>query len=164
MAGKMFDISFALIIYMTTINFVPAISKIYKFSFLPKRIEEFFVKLTRDAIELRKNGTVKRDDFLNYLLQLREKKDMSDVELTAHTMTFFLDGFESSSYVISNVLTRLAANPEVQNKLRDELMANLKDDESISFDQINELPYLDQVFHGEHLHQNHCKHFIDISY
>lgn len=72
--------------------------------FVSKRVESFFVKLTEDAINLRAEQKTERDDYLNYLLQLKKKKNLENIDVVAHTITFFLDGFETSSIVIAHVI------------------------------------------------------------
>lgn len=97
----------------------------------------------RQAIRLRKERNIQRDDFLNYLLELDKKKSMKEIEMAAHTMSFFLDGFETSSNVISLTLYELAKNQRVQEKLRKEV-TEVGD---VTFDSVKNLPYLDQVLH-----------------
>lgn len=61
---------------------------------------------------------------------------------------FFLDGFDTSSSGIAAALYELAANKDCQEKLRDEIREAIPDEEHFTYDIINSLPYLDQVWHG----------------
>lgn len=118
-------------------------------SLIPKNIEMFFTQLTNDAIKLRESSGVERDDYLGYLLQLQKKKNLAPVEVAAHTLTFFLDGYETSSVVISHCLYELASNEEYQKRLRAEINESIQKYGSVTYDSIGEMKYLDQVFHGE---------------
>lgn len=135
------------LIYLTAVQVLPALNYIYKMPFVSKKVERFFEKVTHDAIRMRLESGQRRDDFLNYLLQLRERKPtMTDIDLTAHTMTFFIDGFETSSNVIAWALFNLGENKEAQRRLREEIEKTVGGvDAKVSFEQINDMEYLDQV-------------------
>ena len=58
--------------------------------------------------------------------------------------TFILAGMDTTSNAISRLLHLLALHPDVQAKLRDELLdAGVR--EAVPYDQLMELPYLDAV-------------------
>ena len=64
-------------------------------SILPKRlmpqdVQDYFIFLMEEAIKLRKTTHSTRDDFLAHIVGLRDKKEMSDIEMVAHGVTFFL--------------------------------------------------------------------------
>lgn len=64
-------------------------------SFFPKRlmpqdVQDFFIYLMEEAIKLRIANNVNRDDFLAHIIALKEKKEMNDIEMVAHGVTFFL--------------------------------------------------------------------------
>lgn len=117
-------------------------------SIVEKKIENFFTKLMNDAIKLRIDSKVERDDYLNYLLELQKKKSLQPIDMAAHTLTFFVDGYETSSGVISHVLHHLARNSTIQKTLRTEINESAAKNGGITFDGINEMEYLDQVVHG----------------
>lgn len=146
MGSAIFDVSTKFTIYTVLVQLMPWIRNFYSMSFVDKRIEHFFEKLTSDAVKMRLNSGVQRDDFLNFILQIRQRKPVSDIEMAAHTLTFFVDGYETSSAVISNVLLQLAKHEKVQQRLRAEIKAAVESSEdAVSFEQILEFEYLDQV-------------------
>lgn len=74
---------------------------------------------------------------------------MDETELAATLVTVFLDGTETVSLVLTNVLYLLASHPEVQSKLRQELVnADCSFENDLAFDKINNLEYLDMVLQG----------------
>lgn len=148
MGSNMFDTSSTVLFYQTVVQFVPFIERFWQMSMIPKRAENFFVKLTQDAVRMRTEQNISREDFLNFLMQLRHKKQLQEIDMVGHAMTFFLDGYETSSTVIANIVNQLARNPEVQSKLRREIEHVIASCGSISFEDIQELEYLDQVLSG----------------
>jgi cytochrome P450 family 6 len=76
--------------------------------------------------------------------------EFTDTLLAAQAFIFFLAGFETSSTTLSFCLHELALNPQVQERLREEIDSTLKKCEGkITYDAIQNTPYLDQVLDGE---------------
>ncbi|KAK0178496.1 hypothetical protein PV327_007382 [Microctonus hyperodae] len=66
--------------------------------------------------------------------------------LAAQALIFFVAGFETSSKTISTTLYELAIHPEIQEKLRIEIINILNiHNGKLSYDAINEMKYLDMV-------------------
>lgn len=124
----------------------PILRTLSTMKFFPTECEDFFLKIQGDALEFRKRNRTDRPDYLNYLLQLAEKKKLSLKAMTGHSLTVLIDGFETSGSVLYHVLYYLSGNQTVQEKLRQEIMANLDEKNEIGFDALMELPYLDQCF------------------
>lgn len=75
------------------------------------------------------------------------KNEWSDDELVAQCLLFFLAGFDTSSTLLSFLTNELALNPDVQEKLCneiDETVASLKT-EKLTYESLNSMKYLDQV-------------------
>ncbi|XP_061386361.1 probable cytochrome P450 28a5, partial [Musca vetustissima] len=130
-------------IYMIITGLLPMIAKIKKVRSISKEFEDYFVDLMEKSIEMRKSHAAaqERVDFLNYLLQLQAKKNLTHMELCAHAMTFILDGFETVSSILAHTLLLLARHPQAQQKLRQEFQENLSAGNR-DFNAIHELPYL----------------------
>lgn len=76
--------------------------------------------------------------------------DTSDVELAGHSMSLFLEGFETSSTVLSFALFELARNPECQQRLYEEVTAVLeKHNHQFKFEALQEMTYLECVVAGK---------------
>jgi cytochrome P450 family 28 len=43
-----------------------------------------------EAIKYRVSNGIERDDFLAHIISLRKKKNISDIEMASHGVTFFL--------------------------------------------------------------------------
>lgn len=117
----------------------------YKMPFITPDAEQYFMGLAQFAVELRKQQQEKPDDYLNFLLKLKEKRAHSLADVTANTITFFLDAYETSSIILTHALYQLARHPLCQAKLRQEI-ADCNG--NIDFDVLSRLVYLDHVFNG----------------
>ncbi|TBU47494.1 cytochrome P450 [Dichomitus squalens] len=73
-----------------------------------------------------------------------QKEQLSNEELTAQISTFILAGMDTTSNATARLLYLLAENPSVQKRLREEIL-EAQAGEEISYDQLNELPFLDSV-------------------
>lgn len=125
-----------------------SVKSLFSKKLIPKNYENDFIKLMTDAIKYRnEHKHSERDDFLSYIIAVKQKKGQSDIEAAAHGWTFFLDSFETSAIVAQFALYQLANNKIVQDKLRDEIFDNLDEDEILSYEKVTELAYLDQVFY-----------------
>ncbi|KAJ7859820.1 cytochrome P450 [Mycena olivaceomarginata] len=69
------------------------------------------------------------------------ERRLDDATLLDNILSFFMAGFETTSGTIHLILLDLAQNPDVQTKLREEILAA----DSSEVDVIEALPYLDAV-------------------
>lgn len=83
--------------------FFPWITNFVKVKFCPDKEANFLINLLNNALKYRKENNIERQDYLDFLIHLREKKGLSDVEIAAHTLSFFFDGIETSSLTLSYV-------------------------------------------------------------
>uniref|UniRef100_A0A240SY17 Cytochrome n=1 Tax=Lutzomyia longipalpis TaxID=7200 RepID=A0A240SY17_LUTLO len=146
MSKELFAPSIRIIIYFILLTIIPGLRKFFKMSFVPKKVEKFFVGIMKEAIAFRRKTNLDRFDYLHYLLELKDKKNLNELDLVAHAVTFFLDGFETSSIALSFTLYELARNKKAQDKLRKEIKETLAKHGKINHDVVSEMPYLDQVF------------------
>ncbi|KAH8368821.1 hypothetical protein KR084_007546 [Drosophila pseudotakahashii] len=76
-----------------------------------KETEQFFLDIIRRCITLgQEKPAQQRDNFLNYMLQLQEKKGLPTDNTLINTMTFILDGFENTALVLAHNMLMLGRN------------------------------------------------------
>lgn len=74
--------------------------------------------------------------------------DINDVELAGYALTMFVEGYETSSSVLAFAIYEMARNPDIQERLYDEITDVLaKYDGVCTFEALNEMEYLDNVIH-----------------
>ncbi|KAF9234848.1 cytochrome P450 [Melanogaster broomeanus] len=79
----------------------------------------------------------------NMATDIPESQKLSDVDVLAQIPTFLVAGHESTSSAATWALYAMTVAPEVQTKLREELLS--VDTETPSMDDLMALPYLDAV-------------------
>ncbi|XP_059489203.1 uncharacterized protein LOC132204601 [Neocloeon triangulifer] len=157
------------------VYFSPELMQFLKMTFVPEKFGNFLKSLIADMMELRKKKNISRPDFINTLMELKEKgaikeehddgehklrsgsADVYDVGdkkiewtpdvLAGSLMGFVGDGFETTSTLISFALIELANHPHVQEKLIQEMDEVLeKYDGKVFYEALYEMPYLEKVF------------------
>ncbi|PSN44025.1 hypothetical protein C0J52_16970 [Blattella germanica] len=109
---------------------VPSLALKFRISMNSKDVEKFFISMVRETVGLREKHNVRRNDFLQLLINLKnqvcedskgnfqnEKIEMTMEELAAQVVTFLIAGFETSAATMSFCLYELAVNPDVQKCL-----------------------------------------------
>lgn len=77
--------------------------------------------------------------------------EWSDFDLATQIMAFFFAGFDTVSATLSFALLEIAVNPEVQDKLLQEIKnTESKINGDITYDCIQNMKYLDMVFSGKY--------------
>nr|UNY86272.1 CYP6a13 [Phyllotreta striolata] len=135
------------------------------FSPTKKEIETYFLDMVQSTVDYGEKNTVFRRDALHLLIQLKNmgkvleddeaalKGDHKNVsgtitmnELAAQAFIFFIAGFETSATTMTFALLELALNPDVQEKLREEIKQTLKkNDNKLTYESVVEMEYLEKV-------------------
>lgn len=132
----------------TIVMLIPCLNKIFKVNIIPKQVDRFFRQLVADLMKKRRMENIPKNDFLQLMVDLeRMENDKFDTDvLASHAFTFFLDGYETSSRVLSFVSFYLASYLEVQQKLREEVVSVFsKYNDVLTYDALKEMTYMDQV-------------------
>lgn len=141
----------------------PGILKKFNTSLFPNFLTDFFYNMVKQIIEERNNVPSNRNDFMDLLLQLKNKRqvegfkkneeeerqtvEITDELITAQAFVFYAAGYETSATTMTFLLYELGLNPEVQDKLIteiDEVIA--KHNGQITYDCLTDMVYLDKVF------------------
>ena len=127
-------------------KFMPRLAMMFKISILNPEAEKFFMKLCK-----RQDSKQEVKDVLGTLLNVAEENpDMAAEVLYKTCLQFFTDGYESATMISSILLHHLLFHPEMQEKIQEEIDAvfeNKGDDGEIEQEDLNNMPYLDQVCH-----------------
>ncbi|KAL0110962.1 hypothetical protein PUN28_012778 [Cardiocondyla obscurior] len=116
-------------------------------------VDKFFIRVVVETMDYREKNNIIRNDFIDTLRELKKHPEkMANIEITesllaSQAFVFFLAGFETSSTTISNALYELALNPNIQDKLRNEINEyHVKYNGDLTYDIIKKMDYLDKVF------------------
>ncbi|XP_025095312.1 putative cytochrome P450 CYP13A4 [Pomacea canaliculata] len=72
-------------------------------------------------------------------------RSLTESEVIAHSLLFLLAGYETTSSTLSYIFYELALHPHVQDRMRQEVVDVLEDDEEPTYDNIRNLTYMDMV-------------------
>ncbi|XP_057670734.1 probable cytochrome P450 6a20 isoform X2 [Diorhabda carinulata] len=139
--------SFALIIR----NYAPDLALKMRLPSTKPEALTFFKDIISQTIQYRKENNVKRDDFLQLVMNLMEETQDTDFpftldQLVANVILFFVAGFDTSSSALNFSMYELARNQDIQDKLRNEIQDTLKkSDGELTYDTLNQMSYLQQV-------------------
>lgn len=90
-------------LYFKLNGMFPWLKRVYKYRMLEDKTFRFFRGLVQTSVDGREKGGGHREDFMQFLCQLK-KKGASVDRLTAHALTFLLDGYDTSSMAMARVL------------------------------------------------------------
>jgi cytochrome P450 family 6 len=80
---------------------------------------------------------------------------LSHDDLTAQATVFFLAGFDTSSSATSYACWELAENPDVQERVQQEIDQVLgKYEEKVTYEALKEMKFLDCVINGKFLEED----------
>nr|WEU54317.1 cytochrome P450 [Phaedon brassicae] len=145
----------------------PEILDMVGFKQMSPDIEEFFMNVVKDTVRYRESNNIYRKDFMQLMLQLKNRGKVSEEEeasslpvgqiegqfmtineVAAQCFVFFIAGFETSATTMTFALLELALNQEIQDKLRQEIGIVLeKHGGELTYDAIMQMSYLDKVVH-----------------
>ncbi|KOC60364.1 Cytochrome P450 6a2 [Habropoda laboriosa] len=150
---KVFATGFKQILKFRLRQAFPWIFSLLSYVTSPTEITTFFTKLIVDTMKYRNENHLVRPDFVNMLMELKnhpdklENVELTDTLLTAQAFVFFIAGFETSSTAMSNALYELALNPNIQEKLREEIRRHYNQNNGeLKFEGIKDMTYLDLIF------------------
>ncbi|XP_076235757.1 uncharacterized protein LOC143180108 [Calliopsis andreniformis] len=152
---KMFKPSYFANMMLNVLLFLPALNKILKIPFIPRSMDKFFREIVRESMEMRKKETTPRNDFFQLMMDLEkaEGKAIDMDTLTAHALSFYVDGFETSSMTMTFLGLHLAQYQHIQEKLREEVQTTInKHGGELTYEALKEMTYMDQVISESQRH------------
>lgn len=165
---KMMDFTgFRQILKIFFINKFPFVLHALNIKFSDREATKFFKSLILDTMETRKRENIHRPDMINIMMHIREQSKKKDVngneesndenvvtshiwsedEIVAQCFLFFVAGLEPVSTMLTFLVYELVANPDIQQKLYDEIYETNErlEGKHIDYETLQKLEYLDQV-------------------
>lgn len=112
-------------------------------------VHNFFMGVTKETLEYREKNKVKRNDFIDILIDMKNNKEenFSIEDAAAEIFLFFTNGFEPSASTMAYCLYELSLNQDLQNALRSEIQNAIDDNGGeVTYDLIGEMHFLDRLF------------------
>lgn len=119
--------------------------------FTTEEFTEWFMGLLTHAIALRQSQNIVRDDYMNFLIELKARKNVSNDVLLSHAYTFFFDGFMTTSPFLSATINNLSIHARCQDTVR----AETKSFAELNYDNLQEMTYLESFINGNFPHRFH---------
>jgi cytochrome P450 family 6 len=129
----------------------PTLARILGLKLIAEDISKFFSDVVTRVVTFREKNNVRRNDLLQFLIDLKYDdptgdKSLTLEEITAQCYVFFVAGFDSTASCMTFALYELSKNPDIQEKLRNEITEVLsKHQNNLTYDAIQDMEYLDQV-------------------
>ncbi|XP_058837439.1 cytochrome P450 9e2-like [Topomyia yanbarensis] len=173
---KMMNFSrFSVLLRILGYRFIPDILGRLGIDIIDAKHNSYFRSLILTAIKERETKGIVRQDMVNLLIQakkgiLKHKKQkeedggfaavqesdvgkgqslatLTDTEMVAQCLIFFLAGFDTVSTCLLFTTYELAVNPDIQQKLYEEIVATNSslDGGSLTYDAMHKMKYLDMV-------------------
>lgn len=136
-------------------------------NFFDPEMTAFFKRAIIETMNERIKSKTKRNDLVDYLIELREMNRSTEYEhldcknifiisknvsvksyfsgldddaLVGHTIVFFLGGFETSASMMYFTLYEISKQPSLQRRLRDEILDGLKKtDGQITYELVSDI-------------------------
>ncbi|XP_047512689.1 probable cytochrome P450 6a13 [Pieris napi] len=147
-------------IYWTVIRaisfFAPDIFKKMGVNRTNPAINNFFYGLVKDTVSFREKNNYYRNDFLQTLIELQKSESEKQVgngsnqftftDVAANTMLYMFAGYETSATTGMFAAYEMARNPQVQDKVRQEVQTVLaKYNGQFTYEAQNEMTYMNMV-------------------
>ncbi|KAL3273890.1 hypothetical protein HHI36_015315 [Cryptolaemus montrouzieri] len=151
----------------------PSLARFLRIKIFPDKVNNFFLNLVKDTIKMREEQNIRRPDMLGLLIEARKgqrkdtkteeikeasfavveehlekndaKLDLTDFDIASQVFIFFFGGFETVSSAMCFMAHELAANPDVQRRLIEEIDDNKPSSGAPSYETIANMTYLDMV-------------------
>ncbi|KAJ8926642.1 hypothetical protein NQ314_020976 [Rhamnusium bicolor] len=135
----------------------PKLYEVLKVTLFSKEVSEFFKNLVGGTIRIREEKGIVRPDMIHLLMEARKGIHKHEENGTIDTgfatalesdiaLIFFFAGFDSVSGLMCFTAYELATNPDVQDKLREEIYATLEEcGGKLTYDGLLKMKYMDMV-------------------
>ena len=142
--------SFKAAALFTSCRYIPGMESLMRLA-LPKSVRQrrkdhfHMIKAKVDHRIENRWTDERRNDFMAYVLRYNDEKGMTVPEIEATIPFLVLAGSETTATTLAGVTNCLVNNPEVLQRLVNEIRGSFARQEEITFESISKLPYLGAV-------------------
>ncbi|KAF5271853.1 hypothetical protein FQA39_LY07993 [Lamprigera yunnana] len=134
-----------------TYLFAPNFVKVFKFTFINSTAAQYFRKVFMETLERREKSKTKRNNLVDILNEIKNQETSDDQikfegdKIVAQAVIFFGAGHDTTSSTIGFTLHELSINPDIQNKLREEIKTVIDTHGGITYEAVQDMKYLHMV-------------------
>lgn len=143
------NFSFFQLVNFELMRIFPRLMRAAGATFLPRATDRFLKGLIHETVKVRRERGIVRQDMVHLMMQAMQKESGPKVtidDIVGQAFFFFLAGFDTSSSLMCFMAHELAANPDIQERLRREIDEYYeKNNDEITYDTVSEMKYLDMV-------------------
>ncbi|KAK9507333.1 hypothetical protein O3M35_007212 [Rhynocoris fuscipes] len=167
---SIFNLNFYRYVQMLFLTQFPRIAKILGFKSLKQETEDYFRSVIKRTFEQRLQSNNQRNDYLNHLIKLKEKRvievqtrdeddafleldkiqpppenvEITDDIIASQAFQFLTAGFDPLFNAIMLVMYEMSLNPKAQELARQEVKEALRNNSGYSYKALKEMTYLEQ--------------------
>ncbi|XP_050300190.1 uncharacterized protein LOC126738794 [Anthonomus grandis grandis] len=143
--GEMiFDVRISTAIRQSLCWFSPTLVKLFKITILEEKHIRRLTEIFKEVLHTRMNTNENMpSDLIDVMLESKKKgMEMTENIMVGSALQFFVAGFETVSNVLSFMLYELAIHPDIQRRLRKEILEHT-DEDGLTYESLNNMKYLD---------------------
>ncbi|XP_017782414.1 PREDICTED: cytochrome P450 9e2-like [Nicrophorus vespilloides] len=159
-----------------TIILIPKLAKIVNVTIFNRMSTAFFKSVITNNLRMREEQKIVRPDLINLLMEARKgklmheketqeqdagfatvqeseiglkemkTKEITDIDITAQALIFFIAGFETVSTLMTFMSYEIAVNPDIQKRLQEEIdETREKGNGILTYETLTTMKYMDMV-------------------
>lgn len=132
-----------------TFPFLTPILRLLGCSALPFKQTLFVGQTIHSLINYRRTNQLPHSaDLLQLLLQAQTKHpDLTDDEIVAQGIVFFVAGYDTSSTCLQFLFYLLATHPDKQERLYGEILKHIREDKAVNYTNVGKIQYLESCIY-----------------
>ncbi|XP_064551997.1 uncharacterized protein LOC135437852 [Drosophila montana] len=124
----------------------PSLARRLRLCQIHQDITDFYMRIVRDTVKERESKGIVRNDFINLLIEMKQRGELTLPEMAAQSFIFFVAGFDTSASTLGFALYELAKQPQLQLKLRQDIEQALQaHGGQFTYECMQELRYMELV-------------------
>ncbi|CAG9766997.1 unnamed protein product [Ceutorhynchus assimilis] len=141
---RVFDFRYSTAFRNLSAWFTPNLVHTFNISFVEPNTSNRLQAIFNEVLDQRKSSCLnKGSDLIDIMLEAQNKSNFEEKYLVAHAFQFYLAGFETISSTLSFTLYELCIRPDIQTRLRTEILESIEKTKTITYDEVAEMKYLD---------------------
>nr|AZR39441.1 cytochrome P450 [Agasicles hygrophila] len=134
--------------------FNPEIVRLFKLNFFEEWVSKYLYKIVLEVVNNRERKGTKARDLIDILKEMKETSGKGDTftqteleQILANAITFFFAGTETLTSTFSYTCYELAVNPDIQERVREEIMESKAKFGEITYEGTHSMPFTERCLH-----------------